>query len=104
MPQDEPERARSYNILGRRIEVTRPPRNTGPVPLVRFVLIVGALISLSWIGWHEFTYRQTGGTDLEYGVISHAGADMLIQFLSTFASMIGALLIVRLIQERGVRR
>ena len=95
---------RSYRVLGRRIDVTRTPPRTDPIPLVRLVLTVGALISLSWIAWHEFTYRQTGGTDFEFGLISHAGADMLVQFLSTFASMIGALLVVRLIQGRGVRR
>lgn len=97
---------RSYKILGREVAVTRKPRpqRTEPVPLVRFVLTVGAAISLSWIIWHEFTYRQTGGDDYEFGIISHAGADMLVQFLFTFAGMIGALLFIRIVQDRGVRR
>lgn len=104
MPSDEG--ARSYGVLGRRVHVTRKPRTqrTDPIPLVRLVLTIGAAISLSWIAWHEFTYRQTGGDDYEYGIISHAGADMIVHFLSTFGGMIGALLVVRLIQERGVRR
>ncbi len=54
------------------------PRTQGRLDITRMVSIVGIAVTLI----HEFTYRESGGDDYQYGVISHAGADLLLLLIT----------------------
>jgi len=60
------------------ITVTRDPVVSRPSRLP----VLLALIGLALVAVHDVAYRQTGGTDFELGLISHAGVDMLAVVLA----------------------
>ena len=69
---DAPDR-RSRTVLG--YTITSPPRKRRATVLAPMLTIIGLVV----VAIHEVVYRQTGGTDFDLvGVVSHAGADMLI--------------------------
>lgn len=78
-PEPKPRR-----ILG--WEVRRVPRDRRDSPPLALILLFAGLAG---VALHDIAYRQTGGDDFEaFGVISHAGLDMLA--VTLFLALIAA--------------
>jgi hypothetical protein len=90
-------RARYFDVLGHRVYVQHKPPKT-PQPLSMCVVI--AWLGLAFVLFHEVLYRQTDEAEFPIlGVMSHAGFDLALQIVY----LIGGLLIVRRVADRGVR-